>query len=523
MTEAEWKARFEEVGADWSFSKDILDRLNEGTLAAPPVTVAGFPPLDGRQILDLRGEGPWAVNRAKAEAALRSLFPHDSPADFLPAGTQSDLELDAPTLEALGLRLSQVTAFGVLNGGMATSYADSKKNQALGAGLYSIYKADLERMADSAAGLPKGITPAFVQAEGTPGPSYLELKLRVLCQINLAAKKAGYTGPGLQLFQMTSHTTDGPLRRALAAYEQSPVLADLLGHNPVPLTATPTAVQELVGTFTHVKDGLPRRFFTVKREGREVPYALPGGHGQNFRVLRHVYADLLKRGYRFAYLGNVDNLGYLPSLKGLALLALSGAPAAFDFAFKTPVDVKGGVLYREPSGRLNCADIGVAIGSDQVKAAETAGNPILFNCATGLFDLRVLVADLDRITRNLPVRLAEQDKDVGRYAQAEQVTWEVIGLLEQPLIFGIEKSRRFLAAKLLLDCLMTSGLHWDDPRFNQSDLATFKAISEGMNAGLNALLEGPLGFRRQGARWVPLTEAEITRRLAGGATDFLSF
>jgi len=520
VNETEWKARFEEVGADLSFSLDILNRLNAGTLAIPAVTVAGFPPLDGRQILDLRGDGPWSVNRAGATAALKSLFSDESPEKWLP-GTGETVDLDAASLEALGLKLSQVTAFGVLNGGMATSYADSKKNQALGPGLYSIYKADLERMAAIADGLPKGITPAFVQVDGTPGPSYLELKLRVLCQINLAAQKAGHSGPGLQLFQMTNHSTDAPLRRALAAYVHSPVLADLLVHLPRGLTDTPTAVQELVGTVTSVKDGAPRRFFTVKRDGREVPYALPGGHGQNFRVLREVYTDLKTAGYRFVYLGNVDNLGYLPSLKGLALLALSGAPAAFDFAFKTPVDVKGGVLYREPSGHLNCADIGVAIGADQVNAAEKAGTPILFNCATGLFDLHRLVDDLERITAHLPVRLTEQDKDIGRYAQAEQVTWEVIGLLKDPLIFGIEKNQRFLAAKLLLDCLLTSGLHWDDPRFNQPELAPFKSLSEGLNAGLKSLLEGPLGFREEGRRWVPLTEAEISRRLAGGA-NFLS-
>ena len=208
MTEDELRVRFQEIGADWAFSKDILDRLNDGQLTAPPVTVGTFPPLDGRQILDLRGDGPWTVSRASAESALRSLFPGLSPSSVLPAGTGNEVSLDGPRLEALGLRLSQVTAFGVLNGGMATSYADSKKNQALGAGLYSIYKADLERMAELTAGLPKGITPAFVQGDGSPGPSYLELKFRVLCLMNMAAQKAGYSGPGLQLFQMTSQSTD---------------------------------------------------------------------------------------------------------------------------------------------------------------------------------------------------------------------------------------------------------------------------------------------------------------------------
>ena len=32
--------------------------------------------------------------------------------------------------------------------------------------------------------------------------------------------------------------------------------------------------------------------------------------------------------------------------------------------------------------------------------------------------------------QNLPVRFSDQDKDAGRYSQAEQVTWEIIGMLE---------------------------------------------------------------------------------------------
>jgi hypothetical protein len=521
MNEADLKAKFSELGADWELSKSILDRLNSGQLVSPPVQVAEFPPLDGRQILDLRGDGPWTVPRTAAEAALKRLFP-DEKLGHLLGGSGEDAVIDSPALQTLGLKLSQYTAFGVLNGGMATSYADTKKNQSLGSELFAVYKGDLEKMSAIAQGQPKGVTPAFLQQDGTPGPSYLELKFRALCQFNLAARAAGFEGPGLQLFQMTSPSTDATLSRALAEYIRSPALADLLEYSPRLPAESPSAKQALVAAFTTAKEGYPRRFFTVKKNGKEQPYVLPGGHGQNFRVLRDVYAGLKAAGYRFAYLGNVDNLGYLPSLRGLALLALSGAPAAFDFAFKTPVDVKGGVLYREPSGRLNCADIGVAITSAQVAAAEKSGTSILFNCATGLFDLDRLVAGLDDIAARLPVRLSEQDKDVGRYAQAEQVTWEVIGLLDNPLIFGIEKNRRFLAAKLLLDCFLTSGLHWEDPRFDQPALAPFRALSAGLNAGLNALLEGPFGYRKEGRAWVPLSSAEISRKIAASGTDFLS-
>ena len=243
MTEADLRARFAEVGADWELSQSILTRLNDGTLNPPAVMVAEFPPLDGKQILDLRGDGPWSVSRSKAEIALLQLFPEEDPGVILGKNTGQTVLLDGPTLESFGLRLSQITAFGILNGGMATSYTDTKKNQALGAGLYSIYKNDLEQMAMQNEGLPKGLTPAFVQEDGSPGPTYLELKIRVLCQINLAAKKAGFSGPGLQLFQMTSHSTQEKLKQALASYESIPSLVDLLPHSPGFLNQTPTAIQ----------------------------------------------------------------------------------------------------------------------------------------------------------------------------------------------------------------------------------------------------------------------------------------
>jgi hypothetical protein len=35
----------------------------------------------------------------------------------------------------------------------------------------------------------------------------------------------------------------------------------------------------------------------------------------------------------------------------------------------------------------------------------------------------------------------------GRYAQTEQTTWEVLGLMEDPLIFAVAKEKRFVAAK----------------------------------------------------------------------------
>ena len=199
------------------------------------------------------------------------------------------------------------------------------------------------------------------------------------------------------------------------------------------------------------------------------PLPMPGGHGQNFQILSRCYRELFDRGIKMVYLGNVDNLGFTVNPVAVALLALQGKNGGFEFAFRTVVDTKGGVLVLDQDGRLNCADLGVAISQEEVLAAEKRGEQILFNCATGLFDLEYLVAHLEEISTNLPVRFSDQDKDAGRYSQAEQVTWEIIGMLEDFYVFGIDKYDRFLAAKIVLETLLASGVGLNDPRFPQVD------------------------------------------------------
>ncbi|NNM67199.1 MAG: hypothetical protein HKM06_04205 [Spirochaetales bacterium] len=491
-----------QVGADPRLTLEILASLNSGKLVAPGVQVESFPGIDGSTVWDWRDPQTVKIQRSQAEAAFTTYFPELKLGDW--AEPTSDFwTFSLASLEKLGLALSRFAAFGVLNGGMATSYGDSKKNRGLSEGLFTVFQDTLETLARTYEGRPKGITPAFLQPDGSPGPSFLELKLRHLLRLNRASAQAGWQGPGMLLFQMTSLATDAPLQEAFKNYAHSPLLAGWQGAYPIDLTAPPTRVQNLVGTFTPASQGLPRQLFTIPGSVGPRPYALPGGHGQNFRVLADLYKELRGWGYRFFWLGNIDNLGNLPSLKSLALLALTGAPAAFDFSFKTAVDVKGGVLYREPSGRLNCADLGAGLDHALVKDAESSGRPVLFNCATGLFNLDQLLAHLDAIIRDLPVRVSEQDKDIGRYAQAELNTWEVIGLLDKPLILGVDKKKRFLASKLLIDGLLTSGLKRSHPWFSTSEGQSWAKVADELNAGLVNLLNGPYGMRQIKGRWVP--------------------
>lgn len=458
-----WLQRIAALGADVEATLDAWRALEEGKAIAPRAEVSDLPAVDGVEVVDVR--------------------------------TARDED------RRLGWQALSRTALGILNGGGATSYFDKKKNFAIHPTLAELYRARLERVASHYAGLPKALAPAFYQPDGEPGPSFWELKVRHLVLLGLAL------GQTPELFQMTSPATHPAMEEAWAKVKDSPWVGGLLGAGGGHLPRLSSRQQELIPAFTRLEPGGPYEPFLVG----ERPLLLPGGHGHNFRVLAPIYRRLASQGWEWAYLTNVDNLGALPSVVGLGLAIRAGAEAAFDFSYRTPVDVKGGILYRDPEGRLQCGDLGVAV--DQGVLDRFPNRPVLFNCATGLFYLPSLVDKLEDIGRRLPHRSSVQDKDVGRYIQVERITWEVIGLLRRPLILAVEKSRRFLAAKMVFETFLTSGLDLDRPEFQTPELQPLRHLGEELSWGLSELLRGPYGLVFRAGRWEPMSLEEVRARL----------
>ncbi|MBP7096211.1 MAG: UTP--glucose-1-phosphate uridylyltransferase [Spirochaetia bacterium] len=494
------KADMEAKGIDLALTLRILDDINSGRYdALKPVAAVGVPPVDGRAVLDagssLRIELPAATARERLDALGIPLG--DSGAAEAPGRA---LAFDREALRVLGLRLLDRAAYGVLNGGSATSYADSKRNAALGADAFEAYRPGFERLAPLCEGVPKGASPAWLDADGHPGESFLALKARAALLL-ATVRRARFGAPArpvLPLFQMSSVGTDAALAEHYRSWREHPWIAPLARAEGVDPAEVRTGVQPLIAAFTHSSEGRPRRIFDKAWGKPDTALALPGGHGQSFHVLADVYRGLLADGYKWAWLGNVDNLGYVPDPAELAAFALSGAPAAFEFARRTPVDVKGGILVETAGNGRTIADIGPAISFDRVLELERSGARVLFNCATGLFDLETLVPRLDELARELPVRLSDQDKDSGRYSQAEQVTWEVAALMDGFVGFAVDKYERFIAAKLLLETLMSSGAEPARPLPpGIADTARLLA------AGQKRLMETVYGLRLENQRWQP--------------------
>ncbi len=500
--------RMHEIGIDVERSKHILTAFNRGDYdGVRPLEASGVPEIDGTTILDRRGYSTLTLPDRAYRARLAEIAP-EIPTDRFGTVDGDTRHLDDEALRTIGILLYPYLSYGVLNGGSATSYADTRKNHAFDSDLFALYRETFDRLAEGARGKPKGITPAFINPDGSDGASFLELKFRMVLRAAEAYRAVAADldispptdadgaplRPGFPVVEMTSIFTRDALRDAYATYRESPLLRDLPAADSVLQTAS--AAQPLIAAMTHSEEGRPKRFFTNAGGESGHPLGLPGGHGQNFQVLTPVYRRLHRLGKRFVYLGNVDNVGFTIDPVSLAILALRGAQGGFDFSFRTPVDVKIGILVYDQNGRLNCGDIGPAISRDEMLAVERRGTKILCNCASGLFNLDYLAPNLDRIVAELPMRISDQDKDAGRYSQAEQVTWEIIGMLDDPLIFGIDKYRRFLAAKMLLETILTSGVALETAQKIQQ---TAPALA----AGLRGVLQEQYGLSLQAGRWRP--------------------
>ncbi len=487
-------------GVDLERMLRFLDDLNAGKYdrqaVVEPDTV---PPIDHPAIFDRTVPAAYRMPLGKAVERFAELGVGLDPASvgFVSGETVS---FDEAALRTIGIHLYPRTAYGVLNGGSASSYADTKKNREYSDGLFERYRDVFDRLAADCKGKPKGITPAFINPDGTPGYSFLLLKLRMLLEHRkLYAETTGKAACRvLPSFQMTSVHTDAAIGEAFREYvtlKELKGLSDALGCPSIEMF---TETQTMMAAITHSAEGKPRRIFDRAGGKENVGIAMPGGHGQNFEILAPIYRHMRSLGIRFAWLGNIDNIGYTVDPVSLAIFALSGREAAFEEAWRTPMDVKGGILVSDRSGKLTCADIGPAISTEDVLAFEKAGKPVLFNCGVGLFDLDRLDGRLDDLPYQLPLRVTDQDKDSGRYAQAEQITWEIIGLLDDPMFFAVDKSKRFLAAKMLMENILTS----IPPSGETGEAEGQATVSAALHEGLTRLLASEYGLVRAGDRWV---------------------
>lgn len=465
---------------DIKLSQNILDSYNSGKIGRDPkAQLKEIPGIDNVTILERNSNFTLKTNKRDAKLFFRK---YSLPKELFSKWELNNFKLSNNILNETGIYLYPTFAFGVLNGGSATSYVDTKKNIGFDKELFNNFKKLFKSLSVEYKGKAKGITPAFINPDGSAGPSFMELKMRSL----LLKAKDYFSLTGkcpkdlLPIFQMTSSSNNNEINNYYEDLDKSPYLKELIQETGIKINNTTSGIQPLITAFTHSNKGDTKDFFKDKNNDF---LGLPGGHGQCFMVLKDILTNLYNSGKRFISIGNVDNIGYTIDAKSLAILAITNKQASFDFSFKTKFDVKGGVLIKDQFNNINCADLGVAVSKDDIAIAEKQGKPILFNCATGVFNLEYLINNIDNIISKLPTRFSDQNKDAGEYSQGEQVTWEIIGLLDDFLIYAVDKYDRFLASKLLLENLVTSGLTYNDMD------PELKTCGEALNKGLISKLK----------------------------------
>ena len=497
------RRQLELEGVDIDLLLKFLDDLNAGKFkGAEPVKVAGIPSLDHPDIVDLSSLKAYSLPKERARSAFAELNLPFNIEDVAKEDGAGRLVFSLSALKRIGVALYPKAAFGLLNGGSASSYVDSKKNSMLCPKIYPLFREKFGEQASVCMNKAKGVTPAYFNPDGSPGYSFLFLKLRMLLE-----RKADYANSFgalpdaiLPAFQMTSVKTDAEIAAHIEQCVADTAFAATAKELGCPPVEMHTKSQKMMAALTHSSEGMPRRIFNRAYGEEDRGLAIPGGHGQNFAILAPVYKSLLDMGIRYAWLGNIDNIGYTVDPVSLAVFALSGRKAAFETSFKTALDVKGGLLVITDSGKVTCADIGAAVSCEQMARFEQSGKKLLFNCAIGLFDLKRLIPALAEIPYMLPLRITDQDKDAGRYAQAEQLTWEIIGLLERPLFFAVKKEKRFIASKMMLENILASLPESFAAVPGFADTPLYR-LSVTLQKGLHALLEGEYGMELSGGVW----------------------
>ncbi len=482
-----------------------------------PLKVAGLPEIDGVRVIKIDHSYFLKLNYREAQNRIDE-FNLPVKIDLRKFGILTnnggEIHIHERQLEEIGKLLAPVVAYGMLNGGSASSYVDKTSNVKNYHKLVELYEKYFDQIEGMSKDLPKGVTPAYVNPNGTLGYNFMELRERALLiklleyqAKNKVKNPADIAKRAYQMFQMTSDKTHKQLQKIIGNYDKSEILKELIEYTKRDSGNVISKEQPLMAVWTQER---PYKFFTQAYGKENSPLAMPGGHGHNFEVMKDIYKSLYKQGYKIFYLGNVDNSANVVNDKAVALLALTGRSGLFEFSMKTPADVKGGIAVETEDNNIDCGDLGVAVSKEYAKECEDKGLKILFNTASGYFSAKWLNDNVDEIVEKLPMRVSKQNKDAGSYSQAEQVTWEIMGMMRDKIVLAVDKYDRFIAAKMLIELLMASridDIDMNDPRYTPE----LREIALNLQRGLEAKLTNEYQMKLVDGAWVPKTVKEIIR------------
>ncbi|MBX5442576.1 MAG: UTP--glucose-1-phosphate uridylyltransferase [Solirubrobacteraceae bacterium] len=187
----------------------------------------------------------------------------------------------------------------------------------------------------------------------------------------------------------------------------------------------------------------------------------PPGHGDLYPALvsSGMLDALLERGYRWAFVANVDNLGATLDPRILAWIAREEIPFLMEVADRTPADRKGGHLARRRAdGGLVLREIAQTPEAD-LDAFQDVERHRYFNTNNLWLDLRALAAELRRRDGILPLPMIVNRKTVDprdpespAVIQLETAMGAAIGVVPGAAALRVPR-RRFAPVKTTNDLL----------------------------------------------------------------------
>ena len=200
----------------------------------------------------------------------------------------------------------------------------------------------------------------------------------------------------------------------------------------------------------------------------------PPGHGDLYPALvsSGMLAALLARGYRYAFVANVDNLGAVLDPRILGWMAREQIPFLMEVADRTPADRKGGHLARRRAdGGLVLREIAQTPDAD-VDAFQDIERHRYFNTNNLWLDLRALDARLREGGGVLALPMIVNRKTVDprdggstQVIQLETAMGAAIGVFDRARALRVPR-RRFAPVKTTNDLLaLRSDAYVVDDRF----------------------------------------------------------
>jgi len=187
----------------------------------------------------------------------------------------------------------------------------------------------------------------------------------------------------------------------------------------------------------------------------------PPGHGDLFTALQTsgLLAQMLDRGYRYAFVSNSDNLAAVLDPRILAWMAAEEAAFVMEVADRTSADRKGGHIARSAdSGALLLREVAQCPDED-LDAFQDVDRHRYFNTNAVWLDLRALASELKRRDGVLGLPLIRNhktvdpaDKSSPEVFQIETAMGAALGVIEGARALRVPRSR-FSPVKATTDLL----------------------------------------------------------------------